>query len=56
MPAGKGKMIQSEKELLRYLDQHQIAYQRMEHPPVFTCEQADQYRPDLPGSAPRTFS
>jgi Ala-tRNA(Pro) deacylase len=42
-------MIQSEKELLRHLDQHQIAYQRVEHPPVFTCEQADQYRPDLPG-------
>lgn len=42
-------MIQSEQELLRHLDQHQIAYQRMEHPPVFTCEQADQYRPDLPG-------
>jgi Ala-tRNA(Pro) deacylase len=42
-------MIQSEEELLNYLEQQQIAYQRIEHPPVFTCEQADQYRPDLPG-------
>lgn len=49
MPAGKGKMVQTEGELLAYLDEEQIPYQRIEHPPVFTCEQADQYRPDLPG-------
>jgi Ala-tRNA(Pro) deacylase len=42
-------MIQTEDELLLFLDQQKIAYQRIEHPPVFTCEQADQYRPDLPG-------
>ncbi len=42
-------MIQTEAELLAYLDEQKITYQRIGHPPVFTCEQADQYRPDLPG-------
>lgn len=42
-------MIYTEVELYRFLDEHGIAYQRIEHPPVFTCEQADQYRAGLPG-------
>lgn len=35
--------------LYAFLDQHQIAYQHFTHPPVFTCEQARQLIPDLPG-------
>ena len=42
-------MLNTEAELNNFLDQHGFVYQRIEHPPVFTCEQADQYRPDLPG-------
>lgn len=41
-------MIETESELLAYLDAHDIPYQRVEHPPVFTCEQAQRLRPDLP--------
>jgi Ala-tRNA(Pro) deacylase len=42
-------MVNTEAELYRFLAEHGFIYQRIEHPPVFTCEQADQYRPDLPG-------
>jgi Ala-tRNA(Pro) deacylase len=42
-------MLNTEAELYHFLDEHGFIYQRIEHPPVFTCEQADQYRPDLPG-------
>ena len=38
-------MIESEEELLEYLRQHEIPYQRIEHPPVFTCDEAERYRP-----------
>jgi len=42
-------MPTSEEELLAYLDRHLIPYQYTAHPPVFTCEEAEQYRPSLPG-------
>lgn len=42
-------MIVSEKELLGYLQQQGIPYQRIEHPPVFTCDEAERYRPQLSG-------
>ena len=42
-------MLNTEAELYHFLDEHRFIYQRIEHPPVFTCEQADQYHPDLPG-------
>ena len=32
-----------------FLDQHDIAYQRFDHPAVFTCEQAAELRAPLPG-------
>lgn len=41
-------LVQSEGELLAYLDQQGIVYLRVEHPAVYTCEQADHYRPPLP--------
>ena len=37
-------------ERLAFLDQNQIPYQRFSHPPVFTCEEARQVAPDLPGA------
>jgi len=41
-------ILRSEVELLAFLDSNSIAYQRIEHPPVYTCKQAEQYRHDLP--------
>ena len=38
----------TEDQLLAYLDAQGIPYIRTEHPPVFTCEQADLYRPPMP--------
>ena len=32
-----------ENVLLQYLVQHNIQYTYIEHPPVYTCEQADVY-------------
>ncbi len=40
-------MFTSEQEFLKYLDDHQFVYQRVEHPAVFTCEEAELYRPTL---------
>ncbi len=44
-------MITSEKELLAFLDAHGIEYQRIEHPPVFTCAEAEQKRIKLPAAS-----
>jgi Ala-tRNA(Pro) deacylase len=41
-------MISTENELLQFLEKHNISYQRVEHPPVYTCEEAELLRPDLP--------
>ena len=42
-------MISSEPDFLQYLDLHHIPYQRFAHPAVYTCEQAQQFRPKTPG-------
>jgi Ala-tRNA(Pro) deacylase len=41
-------MLNTEAQLLEFLDAHQIPYQRVEHPPVYTCEEAERLRPPLP--------
>ncbi len=38
-----------EQELLDYLAAGGISYQYVAHPPVYTCEQAERLRPNLPG-------
>lgn len=38
----------SELEFLAFLDANGFAYQRMEHPAVFTCEEAEAHRPRVP--------
>src|SRR5512139_4133633 len=40
--------MMNEKELLELLDSHGFAYQRIEHPAVFTCAEADEHRPAVP--------
>jgi Ala-tRNA(Pro) deacylase len=36
-------------EILELLSQHGIPYQRVDHPPVYTCEEAVRLVPSLPG-------
>ena len=36
-------MPTSEKEFLEFMDANQFEYQRLEHPAVFTCEEADKH-------------
>lgn len=37
----------TEKEFLDYLNANGFAYQRLEHPAVFTCAEAEAHHPDL---------
>jgi len=41
-------MIRSEKDFLQFLDEHSFVYQRVEHPAVFTCAEAEQHRLRVP--------
>ncbi len=41
-------MIESEQEFLKFLEESRFAFERFEHPAVFTCEEADAHRPDRP--------
>lgn len=41
-------------ELERFLTEHRIAYVRYEHPPVFTCEEANRLCPEMPAAAAKT--
>ncbi len=41
--------VSSENAFLSFLQEAGIPYQYVGHPPVYTCEQADQYRPAMPG-------
>ncbi len=39
-----------QKELLVFMAEHDVAYERHDHPPVFTVEDVYRLTPDLPGS------
>ncbi len=41
-------MITTERDFLAFLDANGFSYQRFEHPAVFTCAEAELYRPPLP--------
>jgi len=32
-----------------FLEQNGVAYERFDHPAVYTCEEAEQLTPDMPG-------
>jgi Ala-tRNA(Pro) deacylase len=38
-------MITTEKQMIQFLEAQDIPYQRIEHPPVYTCEEAERLRP-----------
>ena len=40
-------MIASEQEFLQFLDDNHFVYQRVEHPAVFTCAEAELHRPKV---------
>lgn len=40
--------MMTEGEFLAFLNANGFAYQRMEHPAVFTCEEAASHRPEVP--------
>jgi Ala-tRNA(Pro) deacylase len=41
-------MITSEQDFLRFLEANHFVFERFEHPAVFTCEEAEQHRPNRP--------
>ncbi len=41
-------------DIYSFLDQHQIAYQRFDHPAVFTCEEAEKC-PQMPGKGTKNL-
>lgn len=38
----------TEQEFLAFLDANDFSYQRVEHPAVFTCAEAEMHRPQVP--------
>jgi len=40
--------MMTEREFLTFLDENGITYLRTEHPAVFTCEEAELHRPNVP--------
>jgi Ala-tRNA(Pro) deacylase len=38
-----------QKDIFRFLADNAIQYERVDHPPVFTCEQAEELVPPMPG-------
>jgi Ala-tRNA(Pro) deacylase len=49
MAAPVTEPLTSEADLLAYLRAEGIPFEYTAHPPVYTCAEADQYRPALPG-------
>jgi len=48
-------MITSEQEFLDYMDANHFAYERIEHPAVFTCSEAEAHRPSLPAESTKNL-
>ena len=47
--------MMTEKEFLSFLDANHFVYQRIEHPAVFTCEEAEAHRPDVPATSTKNL-
>jgi Ala-tRNA(Pro) deacylase len=48
-------MIASEPAFLRFLDENRFVYERIAHPAVFTCAEADLHRPKQPAVATKNL-
>ena len=47
--------MMAEKEFLSFLDTNHFVYQRIEHPAVFTCEEAEAHRPDVQATSTKNL-
>ena len=47
--------MMTEKEFLAFMDANEFVYQRVEHPAVFTCEEAELHRPDVPATSTKNL-
>lgn len=48
-------MIITEQEFLSFMDSNGFAYRRIEHPAVFTCQEAELHRPDVPATSTKNL-
>jgi Ala-tRNA(Pro) deacylase len=48
-------MIASEQEFLKFLNANGFRYQRVEHPAVFTCAEAELHRPPVPATSTKNL-
>lgn len=48
-------MYTSEQQFLKFLDDNGFVYQRVEHPAVFTCAEAELHRPQVPASSTKNL-
>lgn len=48
-------MMTSEQEFLTFLNNHGFTYQRVEHPAVFTCAEAELHRPQIPATSTKNL-
>ena len=37
-------------DIYQHLSEHDVSYQRFDHPPVYTCDEAKRLAPDMPGA------
>ena len=44
------RSIRTAMDIYQFLAEHDIAYQRYDHPPVYTCEEAEWLVPDMPAA------
>lgn len=49
------KKIASEREFLDFMDANRFTYQRVEHPAVFTCAEAELHRPAVPATSTKNL-
>ena len=47
--------MMTEQEFLTFLDDNNFTYQRVEHPAVFTCDEAELHRPDVPATSTKNL-
>jgi Ala-tRNA(Pro) deacylase len=48
-------MFTYEKEILQFLNDNGFEYQRVEHPAVFTCAEAELHRPPVPATSTKNL-
>lgn len=47
--------MMTEKEFLEFIDMNRFVYRRIEHPAVFTCEEAEAHRPNVTATSTKNL-